>query len=357
MIENNGPADEAAEFDRLMALEGSETETEVTEKEADEAPPAPVAADTTVAEVTGDQGAPVGGGEGGGTNAEPTGATDIPQDDWVTTLPQEVQDRIKAERETREQELQAERDRYKALHGRVAPVQQALNDAQRRLNERQQVVQPAQPAAPTQGVDQTLDSYFDSPGWKQWEADFPGDAKVLRSGLEAQQRVNQTALSRLEEQVQGLTQRLGQTEQVASRTVANDELSKLESVHSDWRAINESDEFWNDYFESWRAKQPKSIRDQFYDPDKLNVLFNDSEFVIARLDEYKAQRQSVAPPAVVDQVPPPESTQPAQPPAPSARLAMSVAPDVRGGSPVPQVVSLDTLTPGEQFDHVWQTTD
>lgn len=354
---NNGQGpDEASEFDRLMALD-DEAFNKVTQGQQDSgegAPPAQ-AADVPDPASSGGQAAPGEGGEDGGPAPAQPGATGTAGEDWLAALPDDMRQRVEQERAERARVLQEAEDRFKALQGRLAPTQRALSEAQERLA-RMQAAPAAAPEPPVQQAGQTLDSYFDSDGWKQWSEDFPGDAKVLRDSLEAQDRAWRGQIHQLSEQVNQLNQRLGQTEQVASRTVVNDEISKLEAVHSDWRDLNNSEEFWG-WFEDWKLSQPKSLRGQYYDPERLRELWTDSEFAIARISEYKA---SQAPTPPVTATPPaapaqPESTQPVQPAAPNPRLSMSVAPEVRG-SPVPPAVSTEGLTEAELFEHIWNNT-
>lgn len=358
---NNGQGpDEAAEFDRLMALdEGALSADEKGQQvQADATPPAPAADATPAGEVvagSGGQDAPGSEGEGGGSSTAAPGATDV-STDWVSSLPADVQARIKEEREQLQRDKQAAEDRYQALHGRLAPTQQALSEAQRQLAQRQQVV--AQPAtAPVQQDGQSLDSYFDSDDWKRWADDFPGDAKVLRAGLESQQQAWVGRLTGLEQRIVQLSQRLESTEQVASRTVVKDEIAWLKEQHPDWEQVNQSDEFWAWFNNDWRTKQPKSVRGMYYDEATLDMLWNDAEFAAERITDYKASRQAAPAPVVVpDPTPPANSTQPAPVPARNPRLSMSVAPDVRGGPPATQAVPLDSMEPGEAFDYVWNNT-
>lgn len=342
----NGP--ETDDLDRLMALDDAAFQQEATAGEPKESqepsPPAPAAAPPAPAADAGGQAATVGSGE--------PAAADT--DDWLASLPEDVQTRIKADRAERERQIEESENRFKALHGRVAPIQQRLSELERAHASRTTSQPTAAP--PVQQPGQTLDSYFDSTDWKEWSETFPGDAKVMRASLEAQDRVWQERFARLEGRYQNIEQRLEQTvHTVQSRTV-DDEASKLEAAHSDWREINNSDEFWN-WFEGWKLTQPKSQRGQYYDPEALQSLWNDSDFAIARISEYKttvAPPAAPTPPAPAAQTPP-ESTQPAQPPARNPRLSMSVAPEVRGAA-VPPAVSTEGMSEAQLFDHLWNTT-
>lgn len=347
------PDSEATEFDRLMALdEGSAPAQDPPAPAA----PAPAAA-AEPAQEQGAQGTPAEGGESGGSTPDPAGGAPDAQDDWINALPEDARNRIAAEREAREAERKAAEDRYKALHGKVAPLQRQLSEAQRLIHTPSQTPAPAQ-AAPVQAPDQTADEFFQSPEWKQWAEDYPGDAKVLRQSLEAQQRRHQQQLSTLESRINTLDQRLNQTHQVVSRNVANDEIRLLEARHPDWKELNAQDSpFW-DWFEDFRAAQPPAMQAIYYNDDQLKKLFNDGKWVADTIDAYKATLTPAAgtPAATPTPAAQPDSAQAAPAAAPNPRLAMSVAPSVRGGSAVPPPVNLDSLSEAEQFEHAWANT-
>lgn len=353
MNNGNGP-DEPTEFDRLMALDDEAFVKEVTGQSSDDGttPPA-AAAGEPESNPSGGQPVP---GEAGGTG-EPVsqpGTTEPGSADWLAALPEDVQNRIKADREERDRKAQEAEDRYKALHGRLAPTQQALAETQQRLAQYQRTPATTVAEPPAQQPGQSLDSYFDSEIWKEWAEMYPGDAKVLRNGLEAQRQVLQGRIDQLEQRYGQLEQRLGQTEQVATRTVVNDGISRLDATHKDWRDINQSDEFW-EWADGWRATQPAKLRELYYDDVQWRDFWNDPDFAIARISEFKAATQRAPEPPVATTTPTtqPESTQPtAQPPANNPRLSMSVAPEVRG-SPVPPAISTDGLSEAELFEHLW----
>ena len=340
---------EENEFDRLFSDEQADPTSNVDAEpsKGEESQQAEVVA----GESAGDGEAP---GEAGGEEGEPQasqpGAETIT--DWLEALPEEVRTRIETERAEAAAERKKVEDRYNALHGRLAPVQQALSDAQRRLRERELAQQEQRPAS-TQ--DSVPDSYFDSDGWKQWAEDFPGDAKVLRTALEAQRQKQETEIRQLKEQVQSIAGRIGQAEEATIRQSLESEEAKLEAVHPDWREVNQSDEFW-DWFDGYRSQQPKSVRGMYYDKEHLQTMFADSEFAADMIGRYK---ETIATPTVTQ--PPATQTDSTQTPAPTqpgnARLAMSRAPDVRGSAQVPRAVALDSLPPEKQFEHLWNQSE
>lgn len=354
------PGDEL-DFDSLYALDQAEFQRVASGQQDQEGdpPPAPAAGEPAPT-VSGGQEAPVSGSEGGG-NPAGSGATDVGDDDWRSQLPQDVLARIDADIKAREDAAREAEARYNALHGRLAPTQQALSAAQARLAEYERnTAVPSTPAQPPQiQPGQTLDSFFDSEDWKDWEDTYPGDAKVLRSALNAQQRHWQDRIESIEGRYNQLEQRLTQTASAVTSRVVNDELAKLEAAHPDWNVYDQSDEFWA-WADEWRAAQPKSLRNTFYDEANWRQMWNDSEFTIARLNEYKAAKAPAQPPApAVTEAPvsQPASTHTAQAPQPrDPRLAMGVAPEVRGSGAVPPAIPVDGLDENQLFDHLWKTT-
>lgn len=347
-----GPEFEFEEFDRLMTLSPEELEQEAN-KQGTAQPPAPAAGEADPAAVAGGGQPPGDGGGSGGESPDP-GELDANQD-WIAALPDEVQQRIKDEREQREKERRESEDRYNALHGRLAPVQRRLSELENQLRYQAHPSEPQAPAAPAIQPGQTLDSYFDSTDWKEWADTYPGDAKVMRAGLEAQDRAWGTRYTQLEQQLQHVVQRLDATAQAVQTRTSTEEVARLEEKHSDWRELNQSDDFWG-WAESWRASQPKSLRSMYYDDAAWREMWNDADFAIARIDEYKAATQPPSPPAppTPPSAPQPESTQPVAQPPRNTRLSMSVAPEVRG-SPVPPAVSTEGMSNEQLFEHLWNT--
>lgn len=347
---------EGQEFDRIFALD-DDALGNPAEPKPPVTPPAQAAGEGGEPN-SGGQPATGDGGESGGTPTEQPAATDTPSDDdWLASanLPEDVVTRIRADREARDNAIREAQQRYDALHGRLAPTQQRLADTERRLA--QMTRQPAEPAPtpPVMQPGQSLDSFFDSAEWKAYADDYPGDAKVMRSALEADRAMWQQHVQHLDARLNQLARRLESTEQVASRSVINEEISLLEKRHPDWMDINNSDEFWG-WFDGWRASQPKSLRAMYYDDAKLGELFNDAEWTASLLDGYKAQHQAAPHAQVPAQAPAPQSnsTPPAQPQAPNGRLAMSVAPTVRGGAALPQAINTDGMSEAEAFDALWK---
>lgn len=344
------------EFDRLFALE-SEGAPEPKPQEPATAAPVPAAEggkETGAAPVETPQGVEAPAAAQEGEAAQQPG---LSEQDWRAALPEDVRKRIDEEIARREQALQEAEDRYKALHGKVAPVQRRLSEVERQLAayqtvRAQQVPPVSQPAQPSPG--QSLESYFDSTEWKEYESTFPADAKVLRQGLEAQYRAQQQIIASLDSKINQLAQRLEQAEVVVTDTSLARAIAQLEERHKDWREINESDEFWN-WLDDWRAAQPKALRDIYYDESRLGELMRDPDFVSDLLDRYKAQQtqpESAAP--VTAPATQPNSAQPAQTPRVDPRLQMSVAPEVRGHGAVPAAVDISQLPPEQQFDYLWK---
>lgn len=324
-------------------------------------PAAPVAPEVPGQQAEGDtggEGKPGGSGVEGEPAAKPGESADPTdkQDDWLAALPEDVRKRIEEDRAAAAKAVQDAEDRYKALHGKLAPTQRQLSELQSQLARQEK--KPAE-TPPAKAPDKSLDSYFDSEAWKSWAEDFPGDAKVMRAALEKQQEQVQGSIQQLQQQVESLVERLGKTEQVTSRAALESEEQKLDAAHSDWRDLNQSDDFWGWFMDDYRARQPKSLRPMFYDEDKLRVMWDDAEFAIAVIDAYKLEHPApVTPPAETAPPASTDSTQAAPEKAPSnVRLNMSVAPDVKGQAQVPPAVKLESLTEQERFRYLWEHTE
>ena len=359
--EHTQPTDEVNEFDRLFNEDEQANSTLAQPSDDDQNQPDPATpAQPQELEAGKEQGGGAAPGDGSEAAGEPSteqpGApttSDGEPADWLSAVPEEVRTRIEQERQEAARAQKQLEDRYNALHGRLAPVQQALSDAQRRLQEQQRQAQ----TTPATTAPEAPDSFFDSDTFKQWAEDFPGDAKVYREGLEAQRKQQEQAYRQLEQQVSQLAERLAQTEQVATQTTRETEEQKLDAAHPDWRELNNSDEFW-EWFDGYRAAQPKVMqRNLFYNDEALRDAFADSSFVVSMLDQYKATRA----PAQESATTVSESTQTSAPvvtpPANNARLNMGRAPDVRGNTPVPRSVPLESLSPEEQFAHLWNQAE
>lgn len=346
-----GDKTEAELFEEAWASSNSEPQAieppATNEPPPGDAPPAPPQAPVAPAAPTNpanERAAP----EGETGNAAPTAT----EDDWIASLPLDAQERVRKEIKDRE-------DRFKALHGRVAPLQQALNEAQRTLNQRQQTQQTAAPAMPDAAASRAeTDSYFDSEQWKRFEDDFPGDAKVMRAALERQQAVYRGEVETLRGRLEKIEQSAVRAEQVVQQTELAEQQRLLSEQHPDWQEVNGSDEFW-DWFDSFRAGQPEEVRGSYYDEKTLKRWFANADFAGRMITYFKRDTGSVAPPPA-----PPATTNSTQPadappaapaaPAPSVRQRMGVAPDIRGGAVPPSANPTTGMTEREQFEHLWK---
>lgn len=349
----SNPTDPNEEFDRLFNDTGAPA-TPTGDQETDTAAAAgeqPPVEPPPTGDAAGDGSAPAPEGEAGGASPDDAGADDRTgaDEDWEAQLPEQVRERLQAERNAAKAERDALEQRYRALHGRLSPTQQALSDAQRRLAQ----IEQAPPKAPSSTSTQAeLDSYFDSEAWKQWANDFPSDAKVYRDGLEIQRRESRGAIEQLSEQVRTLQARLDQTDQTTAQRALETEVEKLEAKHADWQQLNESQEFWDWFYGGHVPTLPKSLQAIYRDDQQLKTLFNDADFTIDILDRYKATLQPATPPVTPPVETPPEP--PAQKPA-KAKLDMSINPEVRGsGGRAPDAVRLEDLPPEQQFDYLYE---
>lgn len=352
---------EEQEFDRLFALDDPDSDTEANQGST-AAPPAKAAGDE--GQDSGGQGAPgAGEGQSGDQSNEQPGATGTTteqqaEDDWLAAaeLPDEVKDRIRQDRAARDEAIKQADLRFKELHGKVAPTQRALADAQRQLAQRTAAPQqqPAPAAKTTQQASEDAD-FYESPAFKEYERMFPDDAKVLRGAIDARTGALQSSLQKMEERLGQISQQVEANSQFATTTAITAEREKLAQTHPDWSEFNASDEFWAWWENEWRTAQPKALRDTYYDQARLDAMWNDAEFIGQMIDEYKATHAAAtgATTATTTQT---ESTtqQPVKAaPAQSARVAMAAQPQVRSTA-LPQAQSLEGLSEAEQFEQLWK---
>jgi hypothetical protein len=101
---------------------------------------------------------------------EPEAAPPDPYAGWPDTAKAELE---KARAEAKK--LAIERD---AAVGRLAPIQRKLSDL-----ERSSVAPKANPVPAKPAPSNKRDSYFDSPEWKEFERDYPDEAKRQRNAI------------------------------------------------------------------------------------------------------------------------------------------------------------------------------
>lgn len=346
----NAPAAEP-DFDTLWKQEAGQSASPQAQSTAQVPAPAPAAAEPATPEA-----APAVPAQVEPQAPATVVAPEVPapvEDDWVTSLPPEVQEKIAAERTAAQQ-------RYDALHGRVVPLQRQLS----RLQTPQRQAAPAAPTPQQQQVvarqEAALEDFFKSPSWTEYEASYPGDAKVMRAGLERQAADTQGKIGTLEQRLGQFESQLVATTSTVQSAALDTQVNMLEAAHPDWREFNNSNEFWDWFFEDWRYNQPKEVRGVYFDDAKLNEMWADHEFAGARIAEYKARATPAPTPAVPatqdgQQHPQPTQAQPT-PPAPTAaqvRQSMAASPTIKGGAQVPRGVPVETMTEEERFDALW----
>lgn len=290
-------------------------------------------------------------GEGEQQPAAPAAAATAEDFSWVAALPPEVQEKVNRIKEERA----AAQSRYDALHGKVAPTQRALAQANSQLaNLRSQIA--AQPAAQATSTEDS--SYFDSEEWKQYAEAFPGDAKVIAAAIKQGRAADANRIAQLERMVAEQGSVVASTQRVAADVELGRNIQELSARHADWEDINKSEAFW-DWFDGYRAAMPEEVRDAFYDPPTLDRWFATAKFTGDMITRFKADTGYSAPQAQAPAQPATEST-PQQPASQSgsARLRMAASPDVRTSGSAPRgAVPLETLSPKEQFDAVWNASN
>ena len=217
----------------------------------------------------------------------------------------DASDEVKASFDALNQDLSDTRTQYTALHGMLAPVQQANERLRRQVEQAGQPPrqQPNSSAASSQQPGQkspapqptpSLD-LAEVPEFEEFRAAFPEEAKAIAAlfGRQAQHVGN------LQTQLGNVSQGLEQIQQASFGKAREDGVAKLAAAHPDWMNVRPSEDFGR-----WLQTQPANVAQMADSPNADECIWI--------LDRYKqdvwAQRQIENPPAAA----------PATPPAPSA---------------------------------------
>lgn len=302
--------------------------------------------------------------------------TSIPEavvPDWVQALPpegREAWDAMNASYAETQQSLSRERQARAAVEGRLAPVQRKLSRVELELAQARQT-SPREPVSPTGAAgtnptnDSNLDSYFDSPAWKKFEAEFPEEADVQRKALQHVSTATSQRIQSLEDLVNKTVrpQLAHQAQDAEGRRIEQEKAALTES-HPDWQEIN-TDPVFLTWLSDWVEAQPADVRAIYGDEAKFRKILTDSTFTSGLLDQYKrdlfvaeqylANYEANHPAAVATT---PAQTPTGAPAAPTARgvdplLALSAAPALRH-SPAPRAVDISGLPAAEQFAAVFE---
>jgi hypothetical protein len=343
---------EAEQFDALIAAK---------REEAGQPPP-----DDPAPPITPDEPAPEAGSSfvEGETAEAPADAIDL------DTLPPAVRARLEAAAAL-EETLKKERIERDAAIGRVAPTQRALVQRDRELAElRQELARLKTPAPQATPAATDAEPDYDSPEWKQYEAEFPNEAKAIRKVNEAQAKRLAAAEARIADFEKRAGERLGVVDRIVEDQTKTRELAALNEAHPDWRDLvlpasqdaavsvevptrqPDGSQRYVEYavspdFAAWFEAQH---------PDKQRWLSSNSAAENIELvadfkrDLYLAQMHEAAAPAATV-TPEAEAALKAQQRRQQA-LASSVAPDLRGGSPSAARADTSKLSDAELFDHL-----
>lgn len=258
------------------------------------------------------------------------------EDDWLASLPEEVQAKVKEERAERsrlaeemqrkDKELGKTKSDYSALHGMLAPLQRKLQQYESGSGVgKQESSTPAKPAS-AQTTKAPEESIFESERWKKWEAAFPDDAAAMREAMLGVVSVGRQDVQRLQKLIEdNILPSVEKVSRVTGQVELERERTALAEAHPDWLEINSSPEF-GAWFQGWKESLPPEMRGPLEDRGTLQRYMNSSGFTINLLAQYKRDR------ALLD-----GSHQPAAPSARSAsatsREALAAAPSVRGAPP------------------------
>jgi len=213
----------------------------------------------------------------------------------------DASDEVKAEFDRLNQNLSSTRTQYTALHGRLAPVQQANERLRQQLEQAgrspqaptnssaassQQPGRQSPVPAPTPALD-----LAEVPEFEEFRAAFPEEAKAIAAlfGRQAQHVGN------LQQQLGNVSQGLEQIQQASFGKAREEGLNRLAAAHPDWMNVRPSEDFGQ-----WLHTQPRNVA-QMADSQ-------DADECIYILDRYKqdvwARRQLENPPAQASTQPP-----------------------------------------------------
>lgn len=341
------PKDDGAVFDALIAARREEVSDTPAPPVADDPPPEPAADEPE----SHDEPAPEAGSSvSGGENSAPDDAIDL------ETLPPAV--RAKIERAAQlEAELQRERSDKLAALNRLQPTQRRLSDLERQLATASKTPPAAAPVASAPVPDPSAVSPFDTPEWKDYEHNFPQEAKIQRKAHEAAIARIAKAEEQLAARLQQAEQKFGRVDQFVQEQAVSREMAALSNAHPDWqdlvlpRDASEAVQIGenavvNRQFAEWLSVQNPAVQGLF----GSNAAQDNIDLMHAyKRDIALAELHMAAPSAPV-----------ASPDAEAALRAhqrreqtrsTSVAPDLRGQSAAARV-STQNMDSAALFDHL-----
>lgn len=170
----------------------------------------------------------------------------------------EAFDKLKADREKFEND-------YKALHGMTAPLQRGNAELRRqaeamaaRIQQLEQLERKQQDVSAAK--DATIQEY------DEWAKQFPEESKAV-SALVNPLREKVTAL---EGSLQAARAELGNLHADRQQAALAREIGELEKVHSDWRSIHDSPDYWE-----WLGQQSpgiQSLNQSMFAGDTIQLL-------------------------------------------------------------------------------------
>lgn len=289
----------------------------------------------------------------------------------LDSLPPQVRARIEAAA-AMEEALKKERIERDAAIGRVAPTQRDLQRTQRELAElKQKLAQLEKPAPQASPAAPTAETDYDSPEWKQYEAEFPNEAKAIRKVNEVQAKRLAAAEARIAEFESRADARLGVVDRIVQDHTKERELAALTEAHPDWRDLVQPPDDSRATVVEVPTRLPDGTESSFQSvvdvqfaawfqaqhPDKQRWFGSNSAHENIELvadykrDLYLAQLHASAQDAAPVVTPEAAAAHKAQQRREQAR-ALSVAPDLRGASPSAARVDTSKLDAGELFDHL-----
>ena len=211
--------------------------------------------------------------------------------EWYATL----SDEAKASYDASQSELADMRQKFTALHGRLAPVQQANERLRQQLEQggrpppaqtpnssatssQQPGSSPAVPATPILDLGSI-------PEFAEFKEAFPEEAKAI-AALFGKQAAN---VDNLQQQLGSVSQGLQQIQQASFGQQREAELNRLVTAHPDWMQVRPSEDF-----AQWLQGQPPSVATLADSPKADDCVWILDQF---KRDRMLERQLDVTPPA------------------------------------------------------------
>jgi hypothetical protein len=292
----------------------------------------------------------------GSENAE--SAPDAPAEIDLDSLPPHVRARVERAAAL-ETEIARERSDKLAALNRLQPTQRRLAELERK------VAESAKPAPQVSPDASDAEPDYGSPEWKQYEAEFPNEAKAIRKVNESLARRLAAAEARIADSEKRTGEKLGTVDELMQERAKARETAALSEVHPDWsELVLPTDQSDAVHVGNTAQNEPIYLKRQFFDwlsvqDEDIQKWFgsDSANKNIALMDQYKRDlaladwhERSTAPAETAITPEAEAAARKAQ--RREQNRASSVAPDLRGGSSAVARVDTSQMSDADLFDHL-----